>query len=75
MDRWTLKRADRRPLGYYEELQHAIDACALSLGMPNFLTPATAPDGTIVTTQEQRARWIAGLDPRTGRPRELTPAG
>lgn len=75
VDHWVLKRADRWPLGYYEQLQQAIEACALSLGMPNFLTPATAPDGTVVTPEEQRARWIAGLDPRTGRRRELTPTG
>lgn len=66
VDHWVLKRSDRWPLGYYDELRQAIDACALALGMPNFLTPATAPDGTIITPEEQRARWQAGRDPRTG---------
>lgn len=37
------------PLGYYDELRQALDACALALGMPNLLTPARAPDGTIIT--------------------------
>jgi hypothetical protein len=69
VDHWTLKRADRWPLGYYDELQQALDACELALGMPSFIVPVTAPDGTILTPEEQRARWRAGLDPRTGTPR------
>lgn len=72
VDHWVLQRDQRWPLGFYDELSQALDACALALGMPNFLTPATAPDGSIVTPEEQRARWRAGLDPRSGRPR--TPA-
>jgi hypothetical protein len=68
VDHWVLKRADRWPLGFYKLLQQAIDAAARDLGMPTFLTPVTAPDGTIVTPAEQRARWQAGLDPRTGQP-------
>ncbi|MBN9631272.1 MAG: hypothetical protein J0I18_11745 [Actinobacteria bacterium] len=72
VDHWVLQRDQRWPLGFYDELSQALDACALALGMPNFLTPATAPDGSIVTPEEQRVRWRAGLDPRTGRPR--TPA-
>ncbi|GAA0431207.1 hypothetical protein GCM10009543_28560 [Leifsonia naganoensis] len=48
--------------------QPAVDACALSLGMPNFLIPVTAPNGSIATPTEQKARWQAGLDPRTGLP-------
>ena len=67
MDHFTIKRDERWPLGFYDELQQAIDACALSLGMPNFLTPVTAPDGKIVTPAEQRAGWQVGRDPRTGR--------
>lgn len=67
VDHWVLKRSERWPLGYYDELQQGIDACALSLGMPNFLTPVTAPDGSIVSPAEQKARWQAGRDPRTGR--------
>lgn len=67
VDHFTVKRAERWPLGFYDELQRAIDACALSLGMPNFLTPITAADGYIIPPTEQKARWIAGLDPRTGR--------
>ena len=63
------KRDDRWPLGYYDQLRQALDACALALGMPNFLAPVTAPDGTIITPEEQRERWRAGLDPRTGRSR------
>ncbi|MBB2969246.1 MULTISPECIES: hypothetical protein [Leifsonia] len=66
VDHFTIKRAERWPLGYYDELQHAIDACALSLGMPNFLAPITAPDGSIVSPEEQKARWQVGRDPRTG---------
>lgn len=66
VDHFTVKRAERWPLGFYDELQHAIDACALSLGMPNFLTPVTSPDGSIVSPEEQKARWKAGQDPRTG---------
>lgn len=66
VDHFTIKRAERWPLGYYEELGQAVDACAFSLGMPNFLTPVTSPDGSIVTPEEQKARWKAGRDPRTG---------
>jgi hypothetical protein len=69
VDHWVLQREQRWPLGFYEELNQALDACGVTLGMPTFLTPATAPDGTIVTPEEQRARWRAGLDPRTGRSR------
>lgn len=68
VDHFTVKRADRWPLGFYGELQMAIDGCALSLGMPNFLTPVTAPDGSIVTSAEQKVRWQAGQDPRSGAP-------
>lgn len=67
-DHWVLKREQRRPLGFYDELNQALDACAMALEMPNFITPATAPDGSIVTPAEQRARWRAGLDPRSGKP-------
>lgn len=70
VDHWVLQREQRWPLGFYDELMPALDACALALGMPNFLTPATAPDGSIVTPEEQRSRWRAGLDPRTGRIRD-----
>lgn len=74
VDHWVLKRKQRWPLGFYEELNKALDACAMALGMPDFIQPATAPDGSIVTTEEQRARWRAGLDPRSGRPREQAAA-
>jgi hypothetical protein len=67
VDHWVLRRDQRWPLGYYDELRQAKDACALALGMPTFYTAATAPDGSIVTPEEQRARWQAGLDPRTGK--------
>ncbi|WP_313540307.1 hypothetical protein [Leifsonia aquatica] len=36
--------------------------------MPDVLIPVTAPNGSIVTPTEQKARWQAGLDPRTGLP-------
>jgi len=67
VDHFTIKRSERWRLGYYGELHAAVDACALSLGMPNFLTPVTASDGSIVSPAEQRARWQAGRDPRSGR--------
>ncbi|MEY9853543.1 hypothetical protein ABH923_003221 [Leifsonia sp. EB41] len=70
VDHFTIKRDERWPLGFYDELQQAIDACALSLGMPNFLTPVTAPDGAVISAEEQKARWQAGRDPRTGGPRQ-----
>lgn len=66
VDHFTIKRSERWPLGFYDALQSALDACALSLGMPNFLTPVTAPDGSIVSPEEQKARWKAAQDPRTG---------
>jgi len=69
VDHWVLQKERRWPLGYYESLQDAIDACAATLGMPEFRTPATGPDGTILTPAEQKARWLAGQDPRTGQPR------
>lgn len=74
VDHWVLQRGSRWPLGFYDELNQALDACAMALGMPNFVTPATAPDGSIVTPEEQRARWRAGLDPRIGRLREVAAA-
>lgn len=64
VDHFTIRHDERWPLGFYDELQHAIDACAFSLGMPNFLTPVTAPDGTVVTPAEQKVRWQTGRDPR-----------
>lgn len=72
VDHWTLRRPERWPLGFYDELQQSIDACALSLGMPNSIIPIKALDGTMVTPAEQKARWEAGPDPRTGRPAEAT---
>ena len=68
VDHFAIRRSERWPLGYYGELQEAVDACALSLGMPNFLTPITAPDGSIVSPEEQKSRWRSGLDPRSGKP-------
>ena len=70
IDHWTLRREDRWPLGFYDELQQALDACEMALGMPSFVAPVTAPDGSIVTPEEQRDRWRAGLDPRTGQRRQ-----
>ncbi|MFF1879515.1 hypothetical protein [Leifsonia sp. NPDC058230] len=67
VDHWALNRAQRWPLGFYDELSPALDACALALGMPNFLTSVTASDGTIITPEEQRATWRACSDPRAGR--------
>ncbi|RDV44011.1 hypothetical protein DOE76_14855 [Leifsonia sp. ku-ls] len=69
VDHWTLRRSDRWPLGFYDELRAATMACELAVEQPSFVSPVTAPDGTIVTADEQRARWHAGLDPRTGKPR------
>lgn len=71
VDHWVLKRADRWPLGYYETLAQAQRAAEGELGVPKFLSPVTGPDGQIVTPEEQRERWAAGLDPRSGRPRLL----
>lgn len=69
VDHWVLKRADRWPLGYYETLAEAQLAAESTLGTPKFLAPVTDHGGRIVTPQEQRERWEAGLDPRTGMPR------
>ncbi|MFJ8896819.1 hypothetical protein ACIRCZ_19710 [Leifsonia sp. NPDC102414] len=69
VDHWVLKRSDRWPLGYYETLAQAQLAAESALGTPMFLAPVTDPLGRIVTPEEQRERWTAGLDPRTGAPR------
>jgi len=69
VDHWVLKRADRWPLGYYESLAEAQAAAEGELGTPKFLVPITDPHGQIVTPEEQRERWKAGLDPRSGTPR------
>lgn len=69
VDYFTIGRSDRWPLGFYEELRHATDACATALGTPSFLTPERSSDGTVVTPAEQRQRWHAGLDPHPGFPR------
>lgn len=69
VDHWVLKRADRWLLGYYETLAEAQGAAEGELGVPKFLAPVTDPQGQIVTPEEQRQRWAAGLDPRSGRPR------
>lgn len=69
VDHWVLKRSDRWPLGYYETLSEAQSAAETELGVPKFLAPVTDPRGQIVTPEEQRQRWAAGLDPRTGMPR------
>ena len=66
VDHWVLKRSDRWPLGYYETLADAQLAAESTLGAPKFLAPVTDPHGQIVTPEEQRERWQAGLDPRTG---------
>lgn len=69
VDHWVLQRDRRWPLGFYDELAQATKACELSLGMPSFVSPVTAPDGSIVTPAEQQQRWLTGRDPRTGAPR------
>lgn len=66
VDHFTIKRKERWSLGFYDQLRGAVDACALSLGTPNFLTPVRAPDRSVVTPTEQRERWQTGRDPRTG---------
>ena len=35
VDHWVLQRDQRWPLGFYDELAGALDACALALGMPS----------------------------------------
>lgn len=70
VDHWVLKRSDRWPLGFYDELRSATRACELAIEEQAFISPATAPDGSIITADEQKARWRAGLDPRTGKVRE-----
>jgi len=69
VDHFTIRRSDRWPVGFFEELRQATDACATALGMPSFLTPERSPDGAVVTPAAQRQRWQAGLDPRTRLPR------
>jgi hypothetical protein len=71
VDHWVLKRSDRWQLGYYETLADAQLAAEGTLGTPTFLVPVTDPHGQIITPQEQRERWQAGLDPRTGSPRPM----
>ena len=69
VDQWVLNRAVRWPLGFYESLSEAQAAAEGELGTPKFLVPITDPHGQIVTPEEQRERWKAGLDPRSGTPR------
>ncbi|MFJ8896583.1 hypothetical protein ACIRCZ_18515 [Leifsonia sp. NPDC102414] len=69
VDHWVLKREQRWPLGYYDELNQAIDACATALGMPNFITPATAPDGSIVTRPSSAPAGVQGWTRAAGNPR------
>lgn len=67
-----LKRGQPVAAGLLRRAAQALDPCALAFSMPNFFTPVTAPDGAILTPEEQRERWRASVDPRTGRSRGAT---
>jgi hypothetical protein len=73
IDRHALERAHRRPLAWLETYAEAEDWCHRQLETPEMTAPLRADYGSTVTPEEQRRRWEAGLDPRTGLPRRESP--
>jgi hypothetical protein len=70
VDHWVLERERRWPLGYYETLAEATEACEASIGGRKFVAPAIDPQGRVVTIEEQQRSWDEGRDPRTGQRRQ-----
>jgi hypothetical protein len=64
--RHNLRKDDRWTVGWAETLAEAVEVCRRRLETPLFVAPARAPDGDVVTQDEQRERWVTGRDPRTG---------
>jgi hypothetical protein len=75
VERWALRREQRQPVAWFEYLAEAEDLCRQDLDMPDFRAPARDQQGRVITPEEQRRRWEAGLDPRSGHPRVSRPGG
>lgn len=68
VDRWHLEPKARKAEAWHDELQAAIAWCREVVDRPKFNAPMRGPDGGVVTVEEQKERWEAGQDLRTGRP-------
>lgn len=67
---WTLDKADRATVAWYDTYLEAETYVREEIERPVFNAPIVGEHrSTAITVEEQKARWDAGLDPRTGRPR------
>jgi hypothetical protein len=64
----ALEPEHRRPLAWTETHAEAVAWCRRQLETPDMTAPLRSDYGSTVTPEQQRARWEAGLDPRTGEP-------
>lgn len=73
LDAWVLERRRRWTVGWHEHLDDAIADARERIEWPEPVTPLVGggeEHGSCVPVSVQRERWAAGLDPRTGLPRE-----
>lgn len=64
----ALEPEHRRPVAWTETYAEAVSWCREQLETPDMTAPLRADYGSTVTPEEQRSRWAAGRDPRTGAP-------
>jgi hypothetical protein len=64
--RHNLRKEDRWTVGWAATLADAVEVCRRRLETPLFVAPARAPDGGVVTQDEQRERWLTGRDSPNG---------
>ena len=70
IDRHHLTRSMRRPVAWRETYVDAVGYCREMLETPDMTTPIRASYSSVITSEMQQERWAAGLDPRTGLPRD-----
>ncbi|GAA4345491.1 hypothetical protein [Microbacterium rhizosphaerae] len=73
VQRWQPERKDRVIVGWHDTYAEAEAQCRAAVETPDMATPIRDGYGSAITPEEQKARWVAGLDPRTGLPRESRP--
>lgn len=69
VQRWQLDPSTRETVGWHDTYADALEQCRTVIETPAMGTPIRQGYGSAVTPEEQKRRWDAGLDPRTGMPR------
>lgn len=70
IDRWQLERTQRRTETLCDTLSESAEWCRAQLDDQRFQKPHIDPAGGVITVEEQRRRAAAGLETRTGIPKQ-----